>query len=151
MINLLGGRKSVGFIIALVVGIGISLIRGDVPANLALMIETLFAAFVAGNAIGKFGKTAGPGSLVISDESVKQLLDDQHDTILDHQEASLAYQEEALNQGAPLESRIASLEDGQNRLGVGITRANAALDEIINYIAAVEQKAAASTPAIRRN
>lgn len=51
MIDKIGGRKVVVSVIAIVVGIGLVLIKGDIPSNMLVLIMSVVGAFVGGNAI----------------------------------------------------------------------------------------------------
>lgn len=51
MIDTVGGRKVAVAAVALVVGIGATLLRGDIPPNLLELIQVLFGAFIVGNGV----------------------------------------------------------------------------------------------------
>lgn len=51
MIDQIGGRKVVAAIVTIGVGLTVVLMRGDLPANLLTLLQTVFGAFVVGNGI----------------------------------------------------------------------------------------------------
>ncbi len=51
MIDKLGGRKAVGLVLCLAVGLGVVCIKGDITMNLVTLILGLFTGFVAGNSV----------------------------------------------------------------------------------------------------
>jgi hypothetical protein len=44
-------RKIISGTALLVVGVGITLVKGDIPPNLLALMESLYIAFVAGNGV----------------------------------------------------------------------------------------------------
>ncbi len=51
MIDKLGGRKAVGLILCLLIGVGMVCLKGDITTNLVNLILGLFAGFIAGNSV----------------------------------------------------------------------------------------------------
>lgn len=51
MIDQIGGRKLAALILMVLIGVGTTLWKGDVPANFLTLMEFAFGAFVAGNAV----------------------------------------------------------------------------------------------------
>lgn len=51
MIDQLGGRKLLAGAVILLVGLGITIGLGDIPANLLSLLQVVFGAFVLGNGI----------------------------------------------------------------------------------------------------
>lgn len=50
MLESTGGRKLVGGLVVTAVAVIVTLLKGDVPANLQQLLEVVFGAFVLGNA-----------------------------------------------------------------------------------------------------
>jgi hypothetical protein len=51
MIDHMGGRKLVAALVILLVGVGVVALKGDIPANMLALLQTLFGALVLGNAV----------------------------------------------------------------------------------------------------
>jgi hypothetical protein len=64
MIDMIGGRKVLAALVVLIVGIGVVLMKGDIPPNLLSLMQVVFAAFVAGNGVehvaGAYAETKAP-------------------------------------------------------------------------------------------
>ncbi len=52
-----GARKVISGLVLLIVGVGIVILKGDIPPNLLSLMQLLYAAFVVGN-IGEHVTTA---------------------------------------------------------------------------------------------
>jgi hypothetical protein len=50
MLESTGGRKLIGGLVVTAVGVIVTFLKGDVPANLQQLLEVVFGAFVLGNA-----------------------------------------------------------------------------------------------------
>jgi hypothetical protein len=69
MFDQFGGRKAVVALVALFVGVGVTIYVGDVPPNLLSLIEVLFGAFVVGNGVEHVANTFGAVSAQASMEA----------------------------------------------------------------------------------
>lgn len=56
MIEKLGGRKTVTLIIVLLVSIATIAMKGDIPANFLMLLQTVFGAYVLGNGVEHVSK-----------------------------------------------------------------------------------------------
>lgn len=55
MPNLRGSRKLITGLVLLLVGLGITLARGDIPPGLLSLLQALYASFVVGNGVEHIG------------------------------------------------------------------------------------------------
>jgi hypothetical protein len=74
--NKFGGRKVVVTVICLIVGGALVLIKGDVPNNYLVLLQTILSAFILGNTAEHFaGKKAAAPAPVDNSETNKKLDD----------------------------------------------------------------------------
>ncbi len=72
--NKFGGRKVVVTVICLIVGGILALIKGDVPTNYLVLLQTIISAFILGNTAEHFaGKKAAPS---VDNSETNKKLDD---------------------------------------------------------------------------
>lgn len=55
----IGGRKMIMAAVLLVVALGVTYIKGDVPSNLLSFLQVLFGAFVLGNSVEHYTDSKG--------------------------------------------------------------------------------------------
>jgi hypothetical protein len=70
MIDAIGGRKVAGALLVIAIGVGVVFLKGDIPPNLMALLQVVFGAFVAGNAVEHMAAARKPAeSLEVSNET----------------------------------------------------------------------------------
>ncbi len=71
MIDALGGRKLLALAVAVAIGIGACLLKGDIPAGLLDLLKYGLGFFVAGNAVEHFvtSRTEGAEEAPVGDDT----------------------------------------------------------------------------------
>lgn len=94
-----GGRKLVLTIIMAAIGIGLVFYKGDIPAGLLALMQTIFAAFVVGNAFEHMSNAAVKRKQPIENTQVDNSADFQYlSSRLDSIEAELEKQKQGIAQ-----------------------------------------------------
>jgi hypothetical protein len=63
MLELIGGRKVLVSFVVLVVGVGVTAFKGDLPPNFLLLLQVVVGAYVAGNSINAVAGAVGSRSV----------------------------------------------------------------------------------------
>ncbi len=155
MIDKVGGRKALMLVITLASGIGCVALKGDIPANFLMLLQTIFGGFIVGNGMEHLSNARRAAPKEVPVEAVSAPVspepeDEGYDGVSEVEDLESHSEHLANDTIVDISEKLDTTMEQIGLMSDSISTHSAALDYLVNYVQAQEKAVqAAHAEAIR--